>query len=197
MIRPDDGFALPDWQAPLDAERLIALVPEDGRVKGLFCQDLVARAGAQGPLLGARPKYQAFIDYPLREWMGLAVAFAQRVHPRETLRSGLRLVGRGAFPLLSSTLLGKTIFGLAGRDFGAVLEVASRGYAVSMTPGNVTVVERGEGRARVELRQIWTFPDAYQIGVFEGALSALGLTGDVQIRLISPCDADFAVRWGP
>jgi uncharacterized protein (TIGR02265 family) len=197
MTRPDDGFALPDWQAPLDAGRLIALAPEEGRVKGLFYQDLVSRAGAQGPLPGARPKYQAFMDYPLREWMALAVAFAQRVHPGETLRSGLRLVGRGAFPLLSSTLLGKTIFGFAGRNFGAVLDVASRGYAVSMTPGTVTVVERGEGRARVELRQIWNFPDAYQVGVFEGTASAMGLTGEVRIRSISPCDVDFAVRWGP
>ena len=63
-----------------------------------------------------------------------------------------------------------------------------------MTPGTVTLTERGEGRARVELRQIWSFPDAYQVGVFEGAMLALDIEGEVQLRVLSPCDADFEVR---
>jgi uncharacterized protein (TIGR02265 family) len=193
MIQPDDGFALPLWTAPLDAEALIAQAPEDGRVKGLFFQDLIDRARV--PLDGARPKYQPFIDYPLREFMALAVASARRVHPREPLRSGLRLVGRGAYPVLASTLIGKTIFGLAGKDFGAVLEVASRGYAVSGTPGTAKLADRGPNRARVELRQIWAFPDSYHVGVFEGVMEVLHLKGEIKVRLISPCDADFELTW--
>jgi uncharacterized protein (TIGR02265 family) len=192
MSRPDDGFALPDWQAPLDAAALIALAPEDGKVKGLYFQDLVDRAGA---LADARPRYVPFIDYPLREYMALCVSAAEAAHPREPLRNGLRLLGRGAYPKLVSTLIGKTIFGVAGRDFGTVLELASRGYSVSMSPGAVSLTERESHRARVELRQIWNFADAYQVGVFEGALIALGSSGEVKIRQLSPCDVDFEVTW--
>jgi uncharacterized protein (TIGR02265 family) len=64
-----------------------------------------------------------------------------------------------------------------------------------MSPGVMSLVERGERRARVELRQIWPFPDAYQVGVFEGALQAIDLAGEVQVRVLSPCDVDFEVTW--
>jgi hypothetical protein len=129
MSRPD-GFALPDWQAPLDAADRIARAPEDGKIKGLFFSDVVARAGAHGPLPGARPEYVPFIDYPLREFMALLVSFAERAHAKDPLRLGLRLAGRGAYPALASTLIGKAIFAVPGHDFGNILQSAAHAYAV-------------------------------------------------------------------
>jgi uncharacterized protein (TIGR02265 family) len=129
--------------------------------------------------------------------MGLLVSTAQRVHAGETLRSGLRLMGRTSYPTFGSTLIGKTIFGGTGHDFGAVLDLASRAYAISLSPGTVAIADRSGHRARIELRDVWSFPESYHVGVLEGACAANGVQGEVRIRVISPCDADFEVTWQP
>lgn len=195
MSDPHPGFSLPDWQAPLDVAAQIAATPERGVVKGLFFQDIVDAAGTLGPLPEARPRYLPFIDYPTREYMALLVACATRVHPKEPARNGLRRLGRLAYPTLAATLLGRAIFGMAGRDFGTILSLASRAYAASMKPGEASLMDRAAQRGVISLREVWTFPDAYQVGVFEGALIAVGLSGEVKVRVLSPCDVDFEVTW--
>lgn len=196
MSQPDPGFVLPDWQAPLDTQAQIARCPEAAVVKGLFFQDILdacAKARVKQP--GARNRYVQFIDYPAREYMELLVAAAGLLHPREPIRNGLRRLGRSSYPALADTLIGKAIFGVAGNDFGTILSLASRAYSVSTKPGEATLAERTERRAVVQLREIWAFPDSHQVGVFEGALIAVGRRGEVKVRAISPCDADFEVTW--
>ena len=196
MSAPDTGFVDPDWQAPLDAEAQIAQTPEIGALKGLFYQDILDTCAAmEARVSPARPRYLPFIDYPLREYMDLLVQAAGALHPREPLRNGLRRIGRLAYPTLAGTLIGRAIFGIAGRNFGTVLSLASRAYSVSLKPGDVELVERSEGRGVVHLRNLWNFPDSYQVGVFEGALIAVGVRGKVLVRVLSRCDADFEVTW--
>jgi len=196
MSQPAPGYAAPDWEAPIDVAAQIAGTPENSTVKGLFFQDVRDACATMGSLPPeGRARYVPFIDYPMREYMDLVVAAAALVHPREPLRNGLRRLGRLAYPALARTLVGRTLFGVAGRDFGVVLSLASRAYAFCQKPGDVTLVERAEGRAKLRLRQIWNFPDTYQVGVFEGGLITLGLRGVVQVRVLSPCDVDFEVTW--
>lgn len=195
-MTPDPGFTVPDWSAPLDAAAQITGAPENGTIKGLFFQDIIdACAGWPGKLPLARPRYVQFMDYPMREYMELVVAAAGVLHPREPLRSGLRRLGRLAYPTLAGTLIGRAIFGVAGHDFGTILSLASRAYGVSLKPGEVTLVERTEGRGVLQLRQLWTFPATYHVGVIEGALITVGRRGEVKVRVHSPCDVDFEVTW--
>jgi uncharacterized protein (TIGR02265 family) len=196
MPSPDPGFVVPDWNAPLDTGAQIALTPESGVIKGLFFQDILDMCAAgQATLPGARPRYLPFIDYPMREYMTLLVTAAGVLHPREPLRNGLRRLGRFAYPTLAGTLIGRAIFGIAGHDFGLILSLASRAYGVSLKPGEVTLVERAAGRGVLQLRELWNFPDTYQVGVIEGGLIAVGLRGKVLVRVLSPCDVDFEVTW--
>ncbi len=196
MSQRDSGFAAPNWQAPLDASAQIASTPDAGAIKGLYFQDIVdACAGMHRTLHASRSRYLPFIDYPMREYMELLVAAAALVHPREPLRNGLRRLGRLAYPTLAATLIGRAIFGVAGRDFGVILSLASRAYGVSLKPGSVTLVEREAQRGVLQLRELWNFPDTYQVGVIEGALIAVGLRGEVKVRVLSPCDVDFEVTW--
>jgi uncharacterized protein (TIGR02265 family) len=196
MSPSDAGFAVPDWNGPLDAEAQIAHAPEDGVIKGLFYQDILNTCAAmQASIAPTRPRYLPFIDYPLREYMALLVQASAALHPREPLRNGLRRLGRLAYPTLAGTLIGRAIFGIAGHNFGTILSLASRAYSVSLKPGDVDLVERSEGRGIVHLRNLWNFPDSYQVGVFEGALIAVGVRGKVLVRTHSPCDVDFEVTW--
>jgi uncharacterized protein (TIGR02265 family) len=198
MPRPDAGFALPDWQAPLDASAQIAQSPEHGTIKGLYFQALVdTAASARVTLSAPRSRYIAFIDYPLRDYMRLLVSAAKAIHPREPLRNGLRRMGHLAYPAFATTLIGRAIFGVAGHDFGTILSLASRAYSVSGKPVSVTLVERAATRGILELRETWNFPDSYQVGVFEGALLAVGLRGEVKVRVLSASDVDFEVTWRP
>ena len=196
MSPPDSGFADPDWHAPLDADTQIAHAPESGVLKGIFYQDIINTCAAmQAPLTPARQRYLPFIDYPLREFLTLLVDAAGALYPREPLRNGLRRLGRLAYPTLAGTLIGRAIFGIAGHNFGTILSLASRAYSVSVKPGDVELVERSKGRGIVHLRNLWPFPDAYQVGVFEGALIAVGVRGKVLVRTLSECDVDFEVTW--
>jgi uncharacterized protein (TIGR02265 family) len=192
MSQSDEGFALPDWKAPFDAAARIAQVPEGAKIKGLYFHNLLDQGGAAPE---EHAKYLPFIDYSLREYMELLVATTLRVHPGETLRGGLRLMGRTSYPTFGSTLIGKTIFGRTGHDFGAVLDLASRAYEISLSPGTVAIADRSEHRARIELRDVWSFHETYHVGVLEGACAANGVSGEVRIRVLSPCDADFEVTW--
>jgi uncharacterized protein (TIGR02265 family) len=180
MSDPGPRFTLPDWHAPLDAAAQIALTPEKATVKGLYFHDVVNIASPYGTVEKARPRYLPFLDYPLREFMELLVAAAGIVYPREPIRNGLRRLGRHAYPTLGETLIGRALFGVAGEDFGLILSLASRAYSLSLSPGEVTLAERESGHAILTLREIWNFPDAYQVGVFEGALIATGLRGEVR-----------------
>jgi uncharacterized protein (TIGR02265 family) len=127
--------------------------------------------------------------------MELLVAAAGILYPREPMRNGLRRLGRLAYPTLAQTLIGRALFGVAGGDFGVILSLASRAYSISVKPGEVTLAEREGRHAVVRLRDLWNIPDSYQVGVFEGALIATGLRGEVKVRVLSPCDVDFEVTW--
>jgi uncharacterized protein (TIGR02265 family) len=195
MSEPDPGFTLPDWNAPLDTAAQISRAPESGTIKGLYFQDVIAVASAHGTVEKARPRYLPFLDYPMREYMQLLVAAANIVYPREPIRNGLRRLGRLAYPTLAETLIGRALFGVAGGDFGIILGLASRAYSISVKPGEVTLAELEGRHALLRLRDLWNFPDTYQVGVFEGGLIATGLRGEVRVRVLSPCDVDFEVTW--
>ena len=48
MSADDREFHEPPWQAPLDAEAVIASIPADATMKGMFLEATVARARQAG-----------------------------------------------------------------------------------------------------------------------------------------------------
>jgi uncharacterized protein (TIGR02265 family) len=191
------SFQLPDFEVPLDLETRLDEAPEDGRVKGMFFQSILEQVAAAGASYPTEQRYFGFKDYPLRDFLRILGEAAPLAHPGESPREALRRVGRQVYPTFVQSMVGKVLFGMVGDDFSAALSLAGKAYRISQTVGSAEVGENEAGRAIIHLRDVWAFPDAYQVGIYEGGLDVFGLEGEVRVRLLSSCDADLEVRWQP
>lgn len=189
-----EGFAAPRFDAPLDLGRALELCPESTSVKGMFVDAVQKSVRA----LSATPVFDVrvvpFKDYPMRRHMELLAQWAKLAHPSETLREGLRRVGRSAYPDLTTSLVGKVIFGVLGRDLAAITKLVAKGYAISGSPQRATLVEHSPNHAQVRLDDVH-FVDSYQVGVFEGAAVACGVESTVLYRPISETSCEMIMRW--
>jgi uncharacterized protein (TIGR02265 family) len=185
------GFSLPDWSAPLDVEPYLRGVPAQGTVKGVFFRTVMEAARMRA----GRDRYLVFQDYPMRDYLELLIEASRVRHGALPLREALRRFGAIGYTALESTTVGKIIFSVAGGQFARALRIAPKAYGISLQPGTVRVHERGERRVVVEIRGLWVFPDAYQVGLFEGAMRIFGESGTVLVRTLSPCDVDLEVTW--
>jgi uncharacterized protein (TIGR02265 family) len=188
------SFEFPDFDAPLDTDARIAAAPENGTVRGMFFQQILEELGDNRPEW-VSGSHIAFGSYPMRDFMRLLVEGAERLYPSVSVREGLRRLGHLNFPKFSNTMVGSAIFAVAGRDYGKVVSLAGKAYGVSMSPGRVSTVRIGPNHARVQMVDVWTFPECYQIGVFEGAMKACGVTGRIQIAQHSESSADYDLQW--
>jgi uncharacterized protein (TIGR02265 family) len=127
--------------------------------------------------------------------MELLVESARLAYPRVPVREGMRRLGQLTYPRAASSTVGKIVFSAVGRNIGAAVRLLPRFYAAFGRKGSVTVSDVTDGGAFVQLRGFWDFPEAYQVGVFEGGITAFGRTGTVRVESLSFCDADFEITW--
>jgi uncharacterized protein (TIGR02265 family) len=194
-VRPgDELFALPDWKRPYNPAGMLAAVPTAASVKGMFWTDLQKVAAAHPDLLPAK-RYAAFNNYPLNDYMRGVTTVATAIHPGVNPHEAIRRIGRRGFSVISSSLAGKVLFALAGRDLVSSLGLVSEAYRRCLTPGDARLASSEPGRIVIELRQVWNHVDSYQVGVFEGALAHFGHSGSVKVRVLSHCDADYLLEW--
>lgn len=177
-----------------DVEACVARVPAHAMVKGMFWNDLHKVARSVGAELPAG-RHTAFNDYSLAEYMRAVADVARLAHPSAPVLEGIRQLGKRAFVTFSTSLTGRVLLAIAGRDLGATLNLVSEAYKRSLSPGTARLAEIREGHAIVELRDIWNYPLSYQVGVFEETMAHFGHRGTVQVRALSPCDTDYLLQW--
>lgn len=195
MSDAPEGFGPPDWGAPIDVEGRLASAPEDGWVRGMFFQGLVDFARSKTGQAVGRERYLAFKTYPLREYVSLLAAVAGVAFPDLPLREGLRRLGHRAYPNLMASTFGRVLFSVAANDFSEALRLVGRVYRMIANPGRVHVAQLAPGFALLELRQMWTFADAYQVGVFEGGMRSYRREGEIEVRVQGPSEVDLRLRW--
>jgi uncharacterized protein (TIGR02265 family) len=57
------------------------------------------------------------------------------------------------------------------------------------------IVSRDADTAIVRLEGMYSFIDAWHVGIVEGAMRAIGRHAHVQVRMRSPVSADFLIAW--
>jgi uncharacterized protein (TIGR02265 family) len=186
-------FSPPNLRQPIAVEACILATPESATVKGMYIQRLAELVQRQGA--GAAKRYVAFKDYPMRELMRAVADAAALLHPSLPTREAICAVGRLVFPTLQSSIAGRVIFAFAGNNYQAALQRVALGYEHSQNPGSARLASLSAGEAVVELRSVWNFPDCYQVGVHEGALTWYEKNGSIELRTLSPCDVDLRIRW--
>jgi uncharacterized protein DUF2378 len=182
-----------DADSPIDVASRIRATPAVATTKGMFFEQLAKMARKVGVECEAR--YVPFRDYPMREHMQLMARYSAARYPSVTLREGLRRVGWEAFPTLMGSVAGRVLFTFAGKDLGRALRLAPDAYKHSVSPGTVTTRLNGARQVLLEYRNIWNFPESYQVGAVEGACRSFDQEPRVLMRVHSDCDLDLLIRW--
>jgi uncharacterized protein (TIGR02265 family) len=187
-----------DWSLPLDVDAQLRLLPASGWVRGVFPDTLVKRLKQAGLDHAEFPGYHVLAKYSLDEYTRLIDFAARSLYPNLSQREAVRTLGQCIYPAFFDSMVGKAIFAVAGKDFKRAIEVAPKAYRdVGICPGSVRITRISEGYAYAELREVWGLCEAFQPGIWEGALAAFGLRGSVRSRMHSPCDVDIEVIWRP
>jgi uncharacterized protein (TIGR02265 family) len=187
-------FFFPDWNAPLDVEQRIGLVPKWVTIKGMFFQSLIKLTQQHKKPLLAEP-YVAFKDYTAPEYMRLSVKVAQIIYPNLPLREALRRLGQNVYPTLLQSMIGRVVFGALGGDIYAIMKLVPKGYSISSKVGKVQVREVSDDHALIAFEDFYGFYDCYHIGVIEGAIMACGKKPQVQLRTLEPGKIEMLCRW--
>jgi uncharacterized protein (TIGR02265 family) len=181
-----------DW-ASLSAR--IEAVPARGTIRGMFMRQ--ASAWMPG---GPASRYLPFANYSLRDYMQWLLRAAAARFPRERAADALVQLGREVYPLFASSLVGGAIFGIASHannPFRHAVELSTKAYPVTLSPGHVNVVRCDAASAFVELRDVWVFPEFFHTGIWLGAMALCKAQGTIAVTRRSACDVDFRIEWRP
>lgn len=181
--------------SPHDFDQWIADTPAHHTVKGMFIQSLIKAQERAGHKANSAVRYVGFKDYPLREFMRMMLDSSQVMFPKLSLGEALRMQGRLVFPTLPESMIGKVIFSVAGRDYPSALNLVTKAYEVSLSPGRAELVELGKKRAVVALHDVWNFAPYFQVGVQEGAMAYFNITGTVEAQMHTRARIDLILKW--
>ena len=195
MSAAAESFVEPPWDEPLDAEQVLAEIPESATIAGMFFLALADGAERrQVDLAMPRPRYVPFSFYPVREFAPLLVKAAGLFSPHSTLREGLRRIGRvGPSAFLGSTL-GRVTLG-ASEGVQATVSAIAKTYGINTKPSRCTVLQTEPRSVTLALDDVCYFLDSHHVGVFEGTLEHADVQGRVLIRRRSATAADFRLEW--
>ncbi len=188
-------FVDPPWNYPLDVKRVIAGIPADATIAGMFFLAVLDGAVRRGMSLPqARPRYLRFGFYPLSEFAELLVAAAERFYPHRPIRQALRELGMGGPRAFSGSVLGKVTLGSAD-DVHAAIAAIAKTYAINVRPSSCTILDTSERSMVLSLEQVHHFLDSHHVGVFEGTLEHAGVRGRVRIASRSRVSAELLLEW--
>lgn len=197
----DQGFRPPNLGASVDVAGHLAALPPGAMVKGMFFNDLLALAAKlrtphelslQAGIEERR--YVAFRDYPLADNLRLTVAVAEAVHARLPLGEALERIGRRAPGIFLDSHIGRTVFGVLGRDPELLILHAPRAYRVIFGFGHVETERTGQGEFLVRVRGMPIFTETYQMGVLASVLELCRARAEVAVRMSGIADADVRLR---
>lgn len=179
-----------------DLEAWISETPEHATVKGMYADAVLQALKRSGSPLPDAQRYISFKDYPLKEFMRLALDASQTLYPQLSPAEGLTRLGHTAYSTLLGSTVGKVLFSVAVRSWEGALHLCPKAWEISLKPATVRLLELTPHSARLEMRDVWNFTTTYQVGIFEAAMQAYGLRGTVQPELQGKrCDVDLLLQW--
>lgn len=198
----DVGFRAPAFDAPVDLEAHVAMLPANATSKGMFFTALFERASSRISRAALAKKagiadrsYLAFGDYSMADNMRLTVAVAGVLFPMKPLGHALRELGGGAFEAFLGSHLGRTMLAVFDADPSSLLRVAPKVYAALFNFGAIEHHRIALGHDRVIVRQMPIFIETFQVGAAESVLRYTRSAGRIELRMDSIADATVDVHW--
>lgn len=187
--KPETIDSLEDWE---QMRARLPVTPESAAIRGLFPAEIVKLV----PEVSApRSRYVPFSNYPMHEYLDLILQAARIAYPNMTAGNAVLRLGTHVYTTFASSLAGMAIFSVAGIDFRRVIELSPKAYEVTLKPGRINVVHAGPRAGRIELRNVWAFPDIFHAGIWLGGMAACKVAGSIAITRHSLSDVDFDMEW--
>mgnify|MGYP000250283469 CR=1 FL=1 len=188
-------FEKPDWLTPVPLADMLAAVPDDAMMRGMYTAPVCKQATKiTGRQYGSR-NYIAFKFYPMREHIQVVYDCAKDAYPDVPERLALKQLATLAIPTLQGTLVGRTLLTLSGGTIKAALQILVKAYLQSRNMGTVRMTEFTDTHAVIEMRGIPDFPDSIQVGIMEEALKETAGGGEARVKVHSLCDVDVLLEW--
>lgn len=187
-------FRDPAWNAPLDAAKEIERIPSSAQIRGMFIQAVLQEAMRAGANLAKRERYVPFQLYPLREHAQILVEACAVVFPQQSLRQGLRRLGRGAPNAFVASTLGRVVLQSA-QGVSDVVHALAKAYELNMQPGRAYVDQPRPNVLDVTLKKVYYFLDSHHVGAFEGALRFAGARGTVRVHKVDATTTILRIEW--
>ena len=188
-------FKKPDWDKAIDVEQVLQKVPADANVRGIFFRTAIQEMQKTNLSLPENFDYAPFLTYPVKDLIHVLVAACEIVYPGISLRKGLRMLGHKVFGNIAATKAGGMLLKMAGGNLSLAVGLTGRFYQLLSSGGTASVLKIDDHRAIISLRNTWIFPDAYHVGIFEGAIREFGKHGVVMVRQLSMSDVDLKLEY--
>jgi uncharacterized protein (TIGR02265 family) len=189
-------FEEPPWAAPLDTPAMLASIPKEAQIAGMFFLALIARSTQLNVVLPSlRDRYVGFQFYPQSELAQCLLEAAPRFYPQLRLREALRIMGQAAPRAVVASTMGKVIFGSAEGVHAAVQAMTGM-YQLNMRIGRGEVLETAERWMVVGLHDVNYLLDSHHVGVYEGVMIHSGVKGRVSIATKNRSSAELLLQWG-
>lgn len=200
---PELAFAPPRFDAPLDADALIAAVPPTALMKGFFVEQfeklvLAERPELKGKLYEGMPRdgYHALRSYQRSEIMRVEMHFSKLMFPDASPREALRRASHRVYPAFLTSLLGRVVLNsLLRDDVESVLGVGPRMMAAVVNFGSVSAARVGDRHWRYHYKDYYSWLDSGDLGVIEGLLQHYKLTPVLEVAMPSLFEMWLDIRW--
>jgi uncharacterized protein (TIGR02265 family) len=185
----------------LDLEAIVAAIPANYTVKGMFCARYVSMLEKEYANLSKKliapardARYVAFKDYPQADYTRIVAAAAAKLFPHMPLPEAVRRTARDDFQTFGTSVFGKVLMTLIG-DPATALSYLPDAYA-RVAPGpNVRAEELDHRTMRLVFRRQRGFVE-YILGQLEGIVLAFNRTPLVTVRRLEPETLAFDVVHG-
>lgn len=183
------GFHAFDPEADFDVRFYLDHCPAEDSVRAMS-YDLIRRAYERAGRVSPDFPTLPFAKVPRLAYNQAMVRAAEELFPNATLAAGLAKLGRGMYPHFASTMIGKAIFSIAGRDLPTIGRLAPRAYAVSNERGTVETIHARAGLVHSRYADVWD-PVPFTCGIWLGGLELCSIPPEaLEIEVRGPVDYD-------
>jgi uncharacterized protein (TIGR02265 family) len=168
-------------------------------LKGMFFERILDLGKSAGIGTEAFPSrvlraYRTFGDYPVADYYAIIHEVARRMHPRVGNVEAIRRVSVRDFERLAESTVGRVMLAFAG-DVRATLLQAERLYGAILKGSAKVRGENVEDGIRLTYRDFPGLAEFYPIGTIEGLCRHYRTDYEIEVKSISPRDADYTIRF--
>ena len=137
-----------------------------------------------------------FFSYPVAEYLRIAWDAADRLEPKLAGVDGVWTeLGRRTVSGFLASVLGRTIFAMAGKDARRIVSAGPSGYRSAVSYGQRTVEWRGEKQAMMTFKRDFMVPAFHRAVILTALQASDARNPRVEARAVALLDSEYEIRW--